>query len=696
MDTNDIWQEQFNAIYGKAALRVETYRKGFKVKHRFAHLSPVEQQEKLMNEFECLQTEIEKLSSLEYFDNFNDKEILFNIYFGNFMQYEIDDEENLFKSITLAGKKSFIHGELSSFEEKPAQYSFKDFLDNKMTGSVDELFYVKGEISKETYEQIRKWQSAKLMEVVELEKEVLIKTFKKKYSNSIDPKILIETEIANLDKLFALEENAKDEDVKIRLSFLNGVFIDGEKLKEWKEYLLKFIYGKYDFKFVYPSIISSIKHIHTLGFLEMPISPPAIMVLTLYKYQVWLEGYQKSRDYDKQNQKAIVNIAFEDALYKSAMEAEQRENDFLNSYNPEKISKEEYKKLLQAEYDHLRLEINGFRHLLYYDHEEKPEDLKAMFAFHVYFNQDLDKESLLLTQSLVLKKYVSFIQWELDDVFDQKTMVYMEETYRDINTAELGGLIDKISLNKKKGEDFNKKINGYFVFFQHSTLPIDFILKNVHEEFRDFFLECVKDLSFELDKMPQTQKIIFIHSQLKDLKQREALAKFNNNKKSLSKWSRLLKDYLIIEAEYLHETKGYPLNNTLPELLPSSQRKLSFGYKERDNKKLETIYTDLTRSYNFINDDKTTLRQFVEVFTSKDLTQLSHEIHSGCDTTLFAYIIDKMNSLFKKGLFSVIDNYSLFKSDSGNPLTATNLSKSKNACKSIHKVDIDKFFKQLQ
>ncbi|MCH5684217.1 hypothetical protein LWM68_08055 [Niabella sp. W65] len=151
MDTIDIWKEQFNRIYSKAASRVQTYRETFKAKNNFSNLTEVEKRDMLIKEADDLQENIEKQSSLEYFENFNEKETLFDIYFSIFMEYEIDDEENLLEGVTLAGKRAYIFAELAQYEQKESnnpRYDFKDFLNGKITGSVDRLYYQEGAITK--------------------------------------------------------------------------------------------------------------------------------------------------------------------------------------------------------------------------------------------------------------------------------------------------------------------------------------------------------------------------------------------------------------------------------------------------------------------------------------------------------------------------------------------------------------------
>ncbi|MCH5684216.1 hypothetical protein LWM68_08050 [Niabella sp. W65] len=265
------------------------------------------------------------------------------------------------------------------------------------------------------------------MELVELDKNVLVKTFKKKYESSIDPKLLLEMELQNLERLFDIKEDCTAEDVKIILAFWNGVYIEGEQLTEWKDYLHKYLYGNYDFDFVTPHSVNIIKHTHSLGFLAMPIGPPPISVLTFHKYWEWLKVFKESSNSIEPANRLALEELFDHTFAASEIEAELMENDFVNSYNAEKISEDELKKLLQTRYDELRNEVNTLRHLYYYDNDEKLDVLKNMFVFHAYFNGNLEKEASFLKKSLSLKKHVTYIQWELDDAFKQQTLLYLEK-----------------------------------------------------------------------------------------------------------------------------------------------------------------------------------------------------------------------------------------------------------------------------
>jgi len=124
-------------------------------------------------------------------------------------------------------------------------------------------------------------------------------------------------------------------------------------------------------------------------------------------------------------------------------------------------------------------------------------------------------------------------------------------------------------------------------------------------------------------------------------------------------------------------------------------KKLSFGYNEESAEKLQNICRLLTIKVDFLNDNLTSEKDFVEVMTSDDLTKSEKQIHIGCETTQFRYIIDKLKPLFTDLTLSNIEKSKSFFSKNGILITATNLSRNKHHDPK-QKETIDKIFKEVQ
>lgn len=121
-------------------------------------------------------------------------------------------------------------------------------------------------------------------------------------------------------------------------------------------------------------------------------------------------------------------------------------------------------------------------------------------------------------------------------------------------------------------------------------------------------------------------------------------------------------------------------------------KKLNFEYKEKTSDRLKDICRLLNLKIDFLNDDLTSEDQFVEVMTSKDLNKISTQIHIGCETTQFRYVVDKLKPYFNSLTLSNIEKSKLFYSKNGVLITATNLSRNKHQDPK-EKTTIDKIFR---
>jgi molecular chaperone GrpE (heat shock protein) len=128
---------------------------------------------------------------------------------------------------------------------------------------------------------------------------------------------------------------------------------------------------------------------------------------------------------------------------------------------------------------------------------------------------------------------------------------------------------------------------------------------------------------------------------------------------------------------------------------PKLYKKLTFGYNQTSTDILKNICKSLILKIDFINEDLTTVQDFISVMTSNNLTTIDNQIHIGCETRQFRYVVDKLQQYFSSFTLSNIDKSNLFYSKNGNKITATNLSRNK-IDNPKEKETIDRIFKEMQ
>ncbi len=148
-----------------------------------------------------------------------------------------------------------------------------------------------------------------------------------------------------------------------------------------------------------------------------------------------------------------------------------------------------------------------------------------------------------------------------------------------------------------------------------------------------------------------------------------------------------LNNFTHIQHRYAHEALHYIIDqqrryikskksSDFPKLNPTPP--LSFYYREPDTDALAFIYKHLNHEVNFIDTEKTSLSEFIEIFTAEELSKLfsDKQIHCNCQTTEAAYIFRRMQSLFDELTFSNIGKSGCFYSRNGVLLTTSNLRQS--------------------
>lgn len=126
--------------------------------------------------------------------------------------------------------------------------------------------------------------------------------------------------------------------------------------------------------------------------------------------------------------------------------------------------------------------------------------------------------------------------------------------------------------------------------------------------------------------------------------------------------------------------------------IPKSTR-LSFGFNGNTTK-LKSVLLALNRIIELVNEDHTSVDNLVSALTSRDLKIGAAQIHLGCETTQFSYIISKLEHYFSNFNPTSIEQSNLFYSKKGTVLKRNNLYKNNNKFPK-EQDNIDEIIKQL-
>jgi hypothetical protein len=118
-----------------------------------------------------------------------------------------------------------------------------------------------------------------------------------------------------------------------------------------------------------------------------------------------------------------------------------------------------------------------------------------------------------------------------------------------------------------------------------------------------------------------------------------------------------------------------------------------FGFNG-DTIKLKSVIAALNKYIELLNEEHTTTDHLVSVLTSLDLKLGAPQIHLGCETTQFSYVISKLEHHFSNFNPTTIEQSNLFFSKKGTVLKRNNLYKNKNNFPK-EQDKIDEIMKQL-
>lgn len=127
-----------------------------------------------------------------------------------------------------------------------------------------------------------------------------------------------------------------------------------------------------------------------------------------------------------------------------------------------------------------------------------------------------------------------------------------------------------------------------------------------------------------------------------------------------------------------------------------SNVQLSFGFKSK-NKMLEKLYSELVRN-DFIDEDKTSKKVFIELLTANNIYNVSGEVFFKCQTRQATYIISHLIKLSSNPEIQFFGDSGKFKSKKDIPLSANNISKSNSSSNPnplLLKDEIDRIFSNL-
>jgi hypothetical protein len=569
---NSVLKTKFKQIHNAASARANDEYKLFESK--LGNLNNHFDRFKLLyDETRRLDKLIEDHSHQYYVQNHSSEEWLLDQFAGRSFLLNVDEADELEEAIYLGAYDYSVSQKYWELKKEIPKYSYNDFLNGKICNYFD-TFERAYNIEEEDYYTIRQWQSDKLVSIVDYEYRMLIRKVQQHCKTLQDPLKFI---LAEKEKVEAIDKLPADADVlKMHLSKLYILEeLDVSTLNN-KLLIKNFLFYKDDrltWQGVYPLFIQPL-----LDKVEAKCTKPFGSETTLFFvinkvadwYELVLNGQSvqqqvTANDWDKLFEQLLTEVKAKTA------EAIERIEDY--AYN-EELTKEDVKNYLIDKFEGYRHKFNSFKkkYLFGVVDEEKRETLRRMFITNSFFGNDLQEQYDAIKEAMIIHD----VSWDIEgiygNIFDTHKMDYPERAGSHI---EIMSLLNQMVIDKDLYVEERKIMDDFMEHFHSFRLPIEMHFQNHREEMSELFRKALNRLEGHLDDAEPTNKVLYLQSRLKELRQREL--RYKQIKHELDddddelRYSTLFKEFLEIEADFIKNTKDI---DALPALTYSPKKQL--------------------------------------------------------------------------------------------------------------------------
>lgn len=506
-----------------------------------------------------------------YIQNHSSKDWLLTQFASRTFLLNIDESEAFIEAVYIGKYRQIISETKQPLKDEVPQYSYDKFIanDNCPYFSNFNHYY---NLSEEDFYKIKDWQSDALIKVVGYEYRMLIKKIQAHCKTLSNP---IEFIISEKEKIETKLDNAKETATEIKNTLADLFIFKNESLDIFNDALLvesfkiykseQIVWNDINPKNLAPLLAKIGKKVKRI------ISNEQTIFYTLNKVADWFELVIKGQalqaeimepEWDKLLSEVKEKAATEVALLTEGIE------DYV--YNPD-LSKDEIKEYLIEQLEIYRRKFNAFEKKYFFHilREEKQFILRRMFITNSFFGNDVQGQLDGIYDSTIIHEISWLIVQVYNEIFETHKIDFPN---KDEAHFEIMSLLHQMVLDKELYEDLHNALDDFMEHFHQYFLPIEIHFQNQRETMSKLFHKAIDRLQNILDDAEGSNKILFLQSRLKQLRHRELeIKEFRHDKdfnKKDYKYSKLFKEFLQIEAEFINQTKDL---NVMPVLSDGKQ-----------------------------------------------------------------------------------------------------------------------------
>ncbi|MBC7523463.1 MAG: hypothetical protein H7239_03380, partial [Flavobacterium sp.] len=325
---------------------------------------------------------------------------------------------------------------------------------------------------------------------------------------------------------------------------------------------------------------------------------------TIDKIGIWfnevLEGKNLQDDYVFPDYQKVLEMVETEAKQETERISELMYDYIYDENNSEK----EIKSYLLNLYESNRVRFNNIeeKDIMHMLNDERKYLLINYFTTNSFFGNNIKKVADNLKEVIIVHE----VAWDIFVAYREFFKTKSVYDISDYGISDIIVLLNKMVLDKKLYNAARTAQMSFFSNFEKYSMPFDYHIKEVQIKMRDVFSIAMKNLQDLLDDAEPTNKIIFLQSRIKEIKQRELQFKqyedefeFDHNE---NKYSNLFKEFLIIEADFIKETINIPrlaiLDYQAPKQLAIAEETFETITKENNQLFISKMLEDLSITLN--------------------------------------------------------------------------------------------------
>jgi hypothetical protein len=524
-----------------------------------------------------------------YVQNYSNEEWLLSLFANRTYLLSTDESEELINSIYQGALRSLIIELINTYKKKIPEYNYDKFISGEVCPYFSSFknYY---NLQSVDYYKIREWQSLNMVNIISYEKIILIRNIQYHCKKLENPIAFINKENELIESIFNNTESTTNDIISIFKQLY--IFKDCE-LSKFTEANLRYSFDEFNkqseltwFKITPLNIQPILDLLETKP--QKLFSNEFTIFYTLNKLKVWYESILNGKS-------VFDNVEPENwdlILENTTEEAELKINNVIEEidtfcYGSDKTH-EEIKKYLRDTFEAYRYKFNEieYKEIFHTLIEENKYLQKTMFIANSFFGNDIDKQVKNIIDASVIHDVLWHTVVTYDDIFHTGRMIFKNENQ---SNYEIFFILNNMIPDKEVYNELSQSTKDFIIHFHNFSLPMDVHFQNQREKLRICFDSAMNRLQEILDDAEPTNKILYLQSRIKELKQRELQLKMHEEEyygkdddyESNHTYSTLFKEFLTIEADYVKETS----------IIPNNIAFLSYPIKALETSKVESFKT---------------------------------------------------------------------------------------------------------